>query len=281
VVSTCHSGNEPFYDEYKWALPHDVPGRRLNDRPKVVTQCEYSGADTNRADKKHVLYNRYSFNKDGDLISREAYMSDSLVSEARFQYGDNGMQSRTKTMKGPDSSWTSSRSLGGGRYKSISRSTLHPPKTWIVTFSNHGQECLQETYKDTLAQGKPLTTLHQYYQGTRLTRSTSVSHHGTTDVHYYYSKGDSPDSTITEESGGLSSGGGTFRAREIFHNNSSGDPVLSYSISGKDTVIQVSIQYTYDQHGNWIKRVATNLNGDSHKGILDASSYFEERAFQY
>jgi hypothetical protein len=84
AVSACHSGNEPFYDEYKWSLPHDLPGRRLNDQPKVVTVSEYSAVDSGRPDKKHLLYNRYSFNKEGDLISREAYMSDSLVSEARF-----------------------------------------------------------------------------------------------------------------------------------------------------------------------------------------------------
>jgi len=78
AVLVCQGGNEPYYDEYKWMLPHDLAGRRLNDRPKVVTECEYSGADSNRPDKKHLLYNKYNFNKEGDLITRDGYMSDSL-----------------------------------------------------------------------------------------------------------------------------------------------------------------------------------------------------------
>jgi hypothetical protein len=275
AVSACHSGNEPYHNVDKWVITRDQHPRRLKDSPKTVTECEYSAADANRPDKKHLLYNRFSFNKDGDLISRKAYMSDSLVSEDWFQYDDNGIQSKTKAMKAPDSAWTNSWSLGGGRYKSISRGTLHAPKTWIITFSNNGQDCLEERYSDSTAKGQPIASLHRYFEGTRLMRQKSFSKDESLEAEWYYSKWDTPDSIAMN-------GGLLFHQKEIFRNNSWGDPVFYYQISGQDTAIKESYRYEYDQHGNWTKRICTTLHKDViYGGGFDKEPYIVEREYQY
>lgn len=243
----CAAGNQRYTNNEKWIIPDAQPYYRLKDKPRVITEVGYpEGADT-PYDKKKIFYFRYAFNGEGDMVLRNSYMNDTLFVVSQSSYDENGYQYRTWAVGGKDTAWGMSRRFGGGRFKTITRHAHGSLNSTITSFFHDGQDCLQEIFRDTLAEGRPYQTIHNFYEGQRLVKSLTTADEGAAMARLYYSTGTSPDRIET-------STGGNIVKRDIFINNKAGDPVQYWQIEGKDTVTRSSFSYTYDAHGNWIKR---------------------------
>jgi hypothetical protein len=249
-LMACHPGNGPYYNKEKWKIPGGVYSSGLRSSPKTVREYIYEEPkDTNGLYKKRGLYYLvYGFNREGDMVYRKAYMDDTLIQVSEMSYDSNGLQSRfwMTSVGNHDTFRVVSRSLGGGRFRSISNRPAGGLKIWITTYVHDGQECVEESFPDSAA-GKPNQRIHTFYEGQRLLKRDITTPKGMMEERYFYSEEDSPDSILSINTGNVVQ-------RELFKNNKQGDPVAYWKINGADTLMQSSIQYTYDKNGNWIRQ---------------------------
>lgn len=273
---SCHRAvNNGYHNFNKWQLLAGVGDRPFSGHPRWVTEYPLAAADSANPQKKHELYYKYGFDDDGDLIHRSLYMDDKLFGETDYRYDAGGRQDIAWASGGPDTTRTVSRSIGEGRFISIYYTIKGKPRsTYIHTFPAGGQEDVQEEYDDTTATGKPISTLHSYYDGARLIRATSVSKRGRAEQRFFYSKWDAPDSVHTYDETKLV-------LRQIYHNNAQGDPDRSYAIEGKDTEDRHSWRYVYDRHGNWTRKIETTPGADKIVSPLGPARTVVEREFVY
>lgn len=277
VNLACHrAGNDGSYRNFdKWQIYSAMADRPFRGHPRWVTEYSLAPVDSANPKKKHMFYFKYGFDDSGDLISRGCYMDDKLSYETDMRYDADGRQDVSWVSAGRDTTRSVSRSMGEGRFINIYRGiTGKPGSTWIISFPAGVNEEMQEKYNDTTATGKPVATLHFYYDGGRIIRKTSVSKDGQVEQRFFYSKWDSPDSIQTYNDAKLVE-------REIFYNNAQGDPDRYYVIHGKDTVNRRSWQYIYDMHGNWTRKVETTAGADTLVSPLGPARTIDEREFVY
>jgi hypothetical protein len=273
MAAACRSRGEPYHNFEKWKILPFLAERPLEGHPRQVVERSFAAADSEKPEKKRFLYYKFAFDDKGNLVRKDAYMSDQLAYFSVWQYDSDGPQEITEAPGLKDSNRSTTRSLGDGRYKTISYRGTGIREVRIIAFPSSGRERIEELYKDTAATGRSLGSLHVYYDGSRVIKKTSLSKDGNVEERFFYSKWASPDSIETFD-------GAKLAVRELFPNNRQGDPERHLTIAGNDTTGE-SYQYVYDRHGNWTKRVTIPLRPDTTSVISVGGATVDEREFVY
>lgn len=251
LLAACRH-HSTYQDRDKWMLTYKMTRMTLRNRPREVTQYVYAASDTVTPEKRRKFYDRYGFDQDGNTISRNTYMNDTLWIKFEYWVDQDGMQQRATTMSTGKVSTTVSRRLSDGRYMIINPHLTSRSNATILSFLSGGDEKIREDYSDSTAHGDPFQVAHFYCKGNRLLRVTGGSASGSQEVVYFYSHSDAPDSLLIYQG---SANGGKLLQRQLFFQNAHGDVVREIVINGKDTARLEEDSYTYDAKGNWIRRV--------------------------
>jgi hypothetical protein len=273
MAAACRPRVEPYHNFEKWKILPFLAERPLEGHPRQVVERFFAAADSENPEKKRFLSYKFAFDNEGNLVRTDAYMSNQLAYFSVWKYDTDGPQEITEAPSLKDSNRNITRSLGDGRYKTISYRRTDIREVRIITFPSSGSERIEELYKDTAASGQSLGSLHVYYDGSRVVKKTSLSKDGNVEQRFFYSKWVSPDSIENFD-------GAKLAVREIFPNNPQGDPERHLTIAGNDTTGE-SYQYVYDRHGNWTKRVTIPLRSDTTSGITAGGATVDEREFVY
>jgi hypothetical protein len=250
VVGLCACGRGRYYNKEKWQVPWWLSYYRLKDSPRMVREYLFEAtSDTGQRMKDTTSLTFYTFNRQGDVVSRRMVFGDFMTTVAVLRYDDNGTEMKNWLYRrgGSDTFWNGNRALGGGWFKSYSS---HPEKgamTWLTRFQKEGNEQTSKGYADSNAVGKPEREIYSFYQGQRLLKRIVWDADGLLEQRYFYSASDSPDSVEWIA-------GRQVAQREIFRNNSWGDPELYLKIRDRDTVEFRAFRYAYDGRGNWTSR---------------------------
>jgi len=255
---SCARPRQPAYGPYRnldrGYLTEGKIRQPLHGRPKQITEYILSRPDTAGPQARHGFFVRFAYNWDGDMIYKHTYMNDTVVGSIDYRYDAGGIHD--KSAVGNQTSILTSRRLPDGRFKVIDSSFKGILSSVIMSFSPDGSEQTEESYSDTSAQGRPVKTVHIYYDGGKMVRIESNSSDGYQEWHWIYSLWNSPDSILayTGRPHALK-----LASRAIFYNNDHGDPVREITIYGADTMADRLNRYVYDRHGNWTQKIETTL----------------------
>jgi hypothetical protein len=258
LLTACHSTGGTYQDRDKWMLTDRMTRMTLRGQPKQVTEYIYPASDTARPEKRKIYYTRYGFDAGGNIISRHAYMDDTLWMTFDYWVNSDGLQDSTKVINGGKVIHSDSRRLSDGRYLTVDRHGYGKPTASILSFLAGGDEKIREYYPDSTAQGKPRQVAHFYYQGSRLMRVAAQTKEGPEEVRYFYSAWDAPDSIWTYKDNLI---GRTLIERELFFHNKQGDVVRDITIRGSDTTRLEDNSYSYDAKGNWVRQISFERKG--------------------
>jgi hypothetical protein len=239
-----------YQDRDKWMLTYRMTRMTLRNRPREVTEYIYAASDTTTPGKRNVYYSRYRFDSEGNMISRNIYMNDTLWLKFEQWEDQNGVQQRTTTDGKVVT--TISQRLSDGRYMIVGPYPGYMRFAKIISFLSGGDEKVREDYFDSTAKGKPLKITHFFYKGDRLIRSTEQTAAGAKDFRYFYSVSDAPDSLLTYQGSATEV---KLLERQLFFQNDHGDVLREIVIKGRDTTRLEDNTYTYDAKGNWVRRV--------------------------
>ena len=262
VETGCHRPFGPFHNTDKWLLHRDLEFRPLNDHPKEITEYNYRASNMDKPEKRRQQYDRYRFNTDGDLISREIYFNDTLLSLWKGKFDSNGCQWTDTDLIAHQIETRTTRQLGDGHYKTIDKYENSSPHAEIVSFSPDGREFMRSIYDDTIARGKA-QQFHYYYNGIRITKVEGSGKKADFEKRYYYSRWDTPDSIELYAVTLIP----WVAEREYYLINGHGDPTRHLRVEGRDTLEVQVYQYWYDSHGNWTRKISTTLKdktGEKH-----------------
>lgn len=252
----CHTTLGPYRNMDKWLLVGGEDRRPLNGHPREVTEYTYNAADTIKPEVRGVLYVKYGFNADGDIVSRDTYMEDTIVMRSATTFGVNGRQETTTNVKTGQSSKVVTRPLGDGRFETINYHLKSKPTASVSSFPADGEEQIRDDFDDTVIDKKAPRSVHIYYSGNRITRITGQTEVGKFEERLFYSRWDTPDSVHIFD-GTPPDAKLLERGRYII--NDHGDPVRHITIAGNVPSSVESFRYLYDQHGNWTRQTRTTL----------------------
>jgi hypothetical protein len=68
VAGSCHRPLGPYRDTDKWLLNAEDDRRQFSDHPKEIAEYNYKASETEKPGKRRMLYDRYGFNADGDIV---------------------------------------------------------------------------------------------------------------------------------------------------------------------------------------------------------------------
>lgn len=277
LLIACHPSGGTYQDRDKWMLNGRMTRMTLRGQPKQVTEYIYPASDTAHPEKPKMFYSRYSFDAEGNIISRYAYMKDTLWMTFDYWVTSDGLQDSTKIISDGKVTHTVSRRLSDGRYLTINRHGFGKPTASILSFLSGGDEKIREYYGDSTAQGKPEQVAHFYYQGNRLMRVAAQTKEGPEEARYFYSSWDAPDSIWTYA---VNLMGRTLVERELFFHNKQGDVVRDITIRGRDTTHLEDNSYSYDAKGNWVRQVSFTRK-DPHPSYIVGGVTVTDRAILY
>ena len=252
VLAACRQDSGTYQDRDKWMLTYRMTRMTLRSRPRQVTEYVYAASDTGRPEIRRKYYNQYGFDAEGNTISRNVYMDDTLWMKFEYWVDQDGPQQRATTMDTRKVSLTVSRRLSDGRYMINNPHLTGRSNATIVGFLSGGDEKIREDYGDSTAHGDPFQAAHFYYHGNRLMRVTARTAAGPQEVRYFYSNSDAPDSIRIYQG---SATAGKLLQRQLFFQNDHGDVVREIVIAGTDTTRLEEDSYSYDAKGNWVRRV--------------------------
>ena len=266
VFGFCACGRGRYYDKNAWLIPAEFDYYRLKGSPRRVTEYSYDGKTDSGINQKGQYYQRYDFNREGNITERQLFVNGKLVMVLQTSIGADGYLMKMVDGRSgfKDTLFTGSRAVGGGWFKSFSYGGAGNAKTFLTRFWKDGEEQLNKIYDDSAASGNPVQRVYVYYQGRRLLKQIVSGENALLEQRYFYSRGDSPDSVewIT---------GGKVAQRELFRNNQWGDPLSYLKVAGKDTGVYQVFGYRYDEKGNWVWR----------RDSTRAKVTIMERAFEY
>ncbi len=265
-ISCDHTSSEgKYYSHLNWKkYRKDYDFGLLRDKPKEVKENLYINLDdtTLNAGGEQNGFEKYKFNSDGEITFWEQYKSDSSWFIGEMNYDKNGLQARYYSNKDSLKTFENvskviSTKLAKDRYLMHSFFNVGPA-FMLVSSMNEGNIIKKEFIIDSLKQNEVLKTVNFYYQNELVQRVETNSDKGfkQLDKYYYSSVGhlDSIHKIIMDN----------LMEREIFVNNANGDPV-NYSLlrgSNGDTLKHIVMQYAYDNHKNWVKRLENKIKGD-------------------
>lgn len=254
----CHHGLGTYRNMDRWMLPAGDDRRPLGGHPREITEYDMRGEDTGDVGKRGLFYVKYGFGADGDLISRDTYLHDTLVMKSAAVFNQEGYQDVTTNVESGQSARTYSRRLSDGRYKTVFVHLKTPSTSTITAFLANGTEVVRDEFEDTAAEGKPTGNANIYYDGNRISKVVGLSGGNTIEELMYYSKWDTPDS-IQMYSGKLVR---RLLERVYYSMNDHGDPVRLVRMVGKDSPAVETYEYVYDQHGNWTREITRQMPGN-------------------
>jgi hypothetical protein len=268
----CHRPLGPAHNMEKWLLNEGDDRRPLNGHPKEIREYDYNAVDTDNLIRRRRLCDRYGFNADGDVVSHDTYLNDTLVFTWKGGFDANGYQWHSTDLTNGHSSTGVTRRLEDGRFKTVER---YPDSsfTMINSFSLDGKEMTREFYGDTAARHKTREAQY-YYDGLRVVKIKVIAD-GTAEKRFFYSRYDTPDSTQLRGDALIS----WLVEREYYFMNGHGDPsryVRMQGETGSDTLQLELYQYVYDRHGNWTQKITTVL-----KSKDPSTSSVVDREFVY
>jgi len=243
----------------KWLLLGGDDRRPLGGHPREITEFTVQPGDSGKAEKRGRFYVKYGFDADGNLVSRDTYINDSLAMKSKATYDSDGMQEVFTSVKTGESTRIYSRRLSDGAYKTVFIHLKTPSTSSITSYLPDGNQVIREEYSDTTARNMPTSQAHIYYEGNRITKVTGVSGANSVEELMFYSKWDTPDSIQ------MFGGKGTrnLLERVYYEINDHGDPTRLVRMVGKDTSAVETYEYVYDRHGNWTRETtrALKVNG--------------------
>lgn len=251
-----HAKWQKFRKEYDFGL--------LRGKPLEVKENFYmnlsdttlnAGGDANG-------YEKFKFNAEGEMIFWQLYKKEGRWIIGEMSYDKNGMQARYYSDKDSlktyqDISKVSTTKLAEDKYLMHSFFNIGPSFI-LISNQNEGNIIKKEFIADSSDLKNVAKTVIYYYQNENIQKTETFAPEGFHQVeNYYYSKGNRLDSIykIVQDK---------ITEKEFFINNLYGDPV-KYGVirfPKSDTVKYVNLEYLYDSHKNWIKRLENKIIGD-------------------
>ena len=270
----CHSNLGPYQNMNKWLVPLGNDRRPLNGHPKEVTEYSYMAGDTANSAKRRILYQKYGFDADGNLVKGSTVMNDTVVLTSVNTFNADGLQQTVTNVKTGESVQTTTKRLSDGRFKTVANHAKSAPTIAYSSFTGDNKSEVEQGV--TGNQGGP-TNVHIYYDGYRITKVTGTSQAGDLEENFFYSRWDTPDSIEI-----FSGKGNSMRLiqREVYTINDHGDPVQRIQIMMKDTAAQDAYQYVYDDKGNWTRKVTSSLRAPV-PGLPPKPAMVMDRVYQY
>src|SRR5579872_2645818 len=120
VLAGCHRKLGPYRNMNRWLIPQENDRRPLNGHPKEVTEKTYMAADTSNPGKRRMLYQKFGFNADGDLVKGSTFVNDTLVLTSDNHFDSTGLQQTVTNVKTGQTLQTVTERMPDGRYKTTS-----------------------------------------------------------------------------------------------------------------------------------------------------------------
>jgi hypothetical protein len=244
---------EGYINHNKWIIPNTHEMQLLNGHPKEIREVLYRLNDSilsnNDSKKNEELYR---FDDDGNLVY-SLYLIDSFAKlESIYEYSDEGLQYRmcsySLIKKDSCENITSYSSKKVGIHSFLVTKTRNGKKEGetLYTFEND-----KETRESSNMNGsKSYATL--WYRDKKIIK-TELKKEGSTVSTIYYRNGkgflDSIIGKVQPKNLFINA------EKKVFINNEYGDPLIYYSLQGKDTVEYETNKYKYDKNHNWTKRL--------------------------
>jgi hypothetical protein len=268
IMAGCQHRSGTCYSKDQWKIPGDYSYMTLKGSPREVREFRYhEGEDSTGIFRKRTGDDwLYVFDRDGNVTTRNTYMSDHLAVVSEITYSPSGYTMRSWANNSPelrDTSILTYHVMADGRFKSTSNRKTNKSIVWITSFSDDGNKCIRTSFQDTNATGKPMQTATAWYDGQKLLKTEVLDSNGKSEERLYYSQGDSPDSILFLNRGKV-------LEKEVYVNNKYGDPERYFQLMGTDTVEHTVISYVYDSKGNWTKNKETSMNRLAMPGILNS-----------
>lgn len=276
VLAGCHRKLGTYRNMNKWLIPQGNDRRPLNGHPKEVTEYSYMAMDTVDTAKRRKMYQKFGFNADGDLIKGSTYINDTLVMTSDNHFDSTGLQQTLTNVKTGQTMQTVTERMPDGRYKTTAEHAKSAPTVVYSSFMADNKAELEQA-SGGRQQGMGPSGVHIFYDGYRITKVTSSAPTGDLEERFFYSRWDTPDSIDIYSGKGNSM---RLMEREVYEMNDHGDPVRRLQLMGNDTSTFEVFQYTYDDKGNWTRRVSKSLKAPV-MGLPPRPTGIVERVYEY
>ena len=267
VLFSCsdRSGSGKYYTNAKWQkFRKDYDQGMLKNKPVEIKESAYIELEDTllTAKGKNGGFESYKFYTNGDLQRWQIYDSNDHWVIAEMKYDNNGLQSRYYSDRDSlrtfeDAGKVVTRKLNDSQFLMHSFFNIGPAFL-LNTFRENGSIVRKEYIVDSAKLKDVFKTVIFYYKDDLLQKTTTTTKDGyQQEDNYFYSANHSLDS-ITRSLFNKPS------QREIFTNNSYGDPVvyILQRLPKSDTIKYITFQYEYDSRGNWIKRLENKIKGN-------------------
>jgi hypothetical protein len=266
LTSGCKHKPLIAYNKALWKIPgeYEFDYMRLKASPREVRESQHQegGNPGDNFGKGPGDYVIYTFDQGGDLIGTNKYFNNQLALISKLAFNPTGYTDRTWPVGNTDPQNVSILTcifLSDSSFKSW-YNHVDLVRVMYASFSADGNKCVRTAFDDTSAAAKPLERAVDYYDGQRLLKTEIWdSAYGNSELQWYYSNGNSPDSVLYVA-------GGQIKHKEVYVNNTWGDPQSYVKVVGMDTVEQATILYAYDSKGNWIKSMETRFGRQAMPG---------------
>lgn len=255
-TASCKNDDVKYYTHDNWQIPGGYNYYSLRDKPKEVKESLYLDlSDTSlNANGRFNNYDLWKFDEEGNIIYRKEYLDDSFWIVHENTYNENGIQTRIYSDKDTFNTRENlgkktSELLANNKFLEKSFFIDSKPDYKLVSFQNNGEIEKIEEIQDTTDLNKIASTHYQYYKNNLLQKIEMIVEGHSKIQSYYYSKENFLDSIVMSVDG-------KNMTKEIYYNNKYGDPIKYFEIEqGNDTTMVATLQYEYDEHGNWIKQL--------------------------
>lgn len=257
VVSSCRSKSKPpieYVNHDKWIGYGDLSRHPLKGQPKEVREDFYRQLSdtTPEASGKHINYERYRFDKEGNMVYYN-FVIDSMISGENFMTIDeNGFQYKSINKDPVADTAVAAETLiesvkvGPGVFRETKTRRGEKSDGYsIMRFENGGDIVSREAWRSDTMVNK---VIEKYVDGKIHSIVNNDRGMLQQSIRYYYSSKGILDSSVE-------SMGGVAMRRELFINNEQGDPIIHEKWRDGNLDTRQRFVYRYDDKGNWIRKL--------------------------